>query len=60
MERVARENKQMLKRLEKVKPMYKVSEWVDDWERKEQLTGMITNYPEIPVARKVHVCVNVL
>lgn len=53
MERVARENKQMLKRLEKVEPMYKVSEWIDDWQRKEELSSMITSYPEIPVARKV-------
>lgn len=53
MERVAHENKQMLKRIEKVEPIYKVSEWIDDWQRKEELTSMITNYPEIPVARKV-------
>ena len=45
MERVAKENKEMLKRLEKVEPIYKVSDWVDDWRRKQELTEMITSYP---------------
>ena len=35
----------MLKRLEKVQPIYKVSDWVEDWQRKEELTSMITCYP---------------
>lgn len=53
------ENKQMIKRLETVAPMYRMSNWVDDWQRKEELTSMITAYPEnlaaaIPVAKKVH------
>ena len=58
-QRVARENRQLLKRLEKVEPMYKVSSWVDDWQRKGELASMITAYPErmdaaaIPVANKV-------
>lgn len=47
----------MIKRLETVKPMYKVSEWVSDWQRKEELMTMITSYPEnkepIPVAKQV-------
>lgn len=45
-ERVAHENKRMLKRLEQVEPIYKVSVWVDEWQRKEALTGMISCYPE--------------
>ena len=46
MERVAKENKEMLKRLEKVEPIYKVSDWIEDWRRKEEITGMITAYPD--------------
>ena len=46
MERVAKENKEMLKRLEKVEPIYKVSDWVEDWRRKEEITEMITAYPD--------------
>lgn len=46
MGRIARENRAMLKRLEDVEPMYKVTEWIDDWQRKEELTEMITAYPE--------------
>ena len=42
---MAKENKEMLKRLERVEPIYKVSDWVDDWRRKEEITGMITTYP---------------
>lgn len=45
MERVAKENAAMLKRLEKVEPIYKVSDWVDDWRRKQDLTERITAYP---------------
>ena len=45
MERVAKENRDMLKRLEMVEPIYKVSDWVDDWRKKEEITGMITAYP---------------
>lgn len=56
--RVSTENKQMIKRLETVAPMYRMSNWVDDWQRKEELTSMITAYPEnlaaaIPVAKKI-------
>lgn len=55
---MARENRQLLKRLETVEPMYKVSSWIEDWQRKGELTNMITAYPEgtgamIPVANKV-------
>ncbi len=56
LERVAMENKSMLKRLQVAKPMYRVADWVNDWQRKEELTSMITSYPQgpsIPVANKV-------
>ena len=43
---MAKENREMLKRLEKVEPMYKVSDWIEDWRRKEDITGMITAYPD--------------
>ncbi len=43
---MAKENREMLKRLEKVEPMYKVSDCIEDWRRKEDITGMITAYPE--------------
>ncbi len=36
---------ELLKRLEEVEPMYKVSEWIDDWQRKEELADMITSFP---------------
>ena len=41
-----KENKELLKRLEKVQPIYRVSDWVDDWQKKEELTSRITAYPE--------------
>ncbi len=44
--RIAKENKAMLKRLEHVEPIYKVADWIDDWRRKEELTEMITAFPE--------------
>ena len=63
MARISHENKQMLQRLQKVEPMYKVTNWIEDWQRKEELTTMITAYPEgqrpgtssgaIPLANKV-------
>lgn len=58
MERVAKENRELLKRLQKVGPMYRVSDWINDWQRKEELTSMITSYPVgaetgIPLAKKV-------
>ena len=43
---MAKENQEMLKRLEKVEPMYKVSDWIEDWRKKEEITGMITAYPD--------------
>lgn len=46
MGRIAKENKEMLKRLEKVEPIYKVTNWIDDWRRKEELTDMITIFPD--------------
>ena len=35
----------MLKRLQGVRPVYKMAEWVSDWEKKEQLVENITAYP---------------
>jgi len=35
----------MLQRLQKVEPTYKVSDWIDDWQQKEELTELITAYP---------------
>ena len=35
----------MLQRLEKVKPMYRISDWIDDWRRSEELTERITAFP---------------
>ena len=46
MDRIAKENKEMLKRLEKVEPYYKVADWIDDWRKKEELTDMITIFPD--------------
>lgn len=46
LERVAKENKELLKRLEKVEPMYKVSDWIDDWQKNAELMELITSYPE--------------
>lgn len=46
LERVARENGELVKRLEKVEPIYKLTDWVDDWEKNEKLHEMITCYPE--------------
>ena len=42
---MSKENLEMLKRLEKVEPIYKVTDWIDDWRKKEELTEMITTYP---------------
>ena len=48
----------MQKRLEKVEPMYKISECVEDWKKNAELTKMITTYPSItdsspPTRKKV-------
>ena len=42
----------MLKRLQKVQPQYRVSDWVDDWTRNAKLTEMITAYPEPPKSQR--------
>lgn len=58
LERVAKENKELLKRLEKVEPMYKVSDWIDDWQKNAELMELITSYPEDtidPLARSERV-----
>lgn len=36
----------MLDRLQKVQPMYRVSDCVDSWRKNAELTEMITAYPE--------------
>lgn len=36
----------MLGRLQKVQPMYRVSDCVDSWRKNAELTEMITAYPE--------------
>lgn len=38
----------MLQRLQSVKPVYRISDWIDDWQRSEELTQRITAYPSIP------------
>lgn len=43
----------LLQRLEKVKPMYRISDWIDDWQRSEELTQRITAYPTAPHAHTV-------
>lgn len=45
LERVSKDNKEMLKRLQQVEPMYRVQEWIDDWQRKEDHTERITAFP---------------
>lgn len=35
----------MLERLEKVQPVYRITDWIDDWQRSEELTQRITAYP---------------
>ena len=35
----------MLQRLEKVRPMYRITDWIDDWQRSEELTQRITAFP---------------
>ena len=42
---MARENLDILKRLEDAEPVYKVSKWIDEWQRKEELANMITSFP---------------
>ena len=50
----------MQKRLEKVEPVYRITDWVDDWKKNAELTEMITAYPSTdqqspPTARKKEV-----
>ena len=35
----------MLQRLQKVKPVYRISDWIDDWQKSEELTQRIAAYP---------------
>ena len=36
---------EMQKRLEKVEPIYRIGDWVEDWKKNADLTEMITAYP---------------
>lgn len=44
-QQLSQENAAILKRLQDVRPMYRVSDWVTDWEKKELLTENISAYP---------------
>ena len=46
----------MLQRLEKVQPVYRISDWIDDWQKSEELTQRITAYPppRTPVSFLTH------
>ena len=35
----------MQKRLEKVEPMYRIADWVEDWQKNAELTALITQFP---------------
>ena len=35
----------MLQRLQKVQPVYRTSDWIDDWQKSEELSQRITTYP---------------
>ena len=35
----------MVQRLQKVKPVYRISDWIDDWQKSEELAQRITTYP---------------
>ena len=44
----------MLHRLQLVQPNYKVTDWIDDWQKKEELSENITTFPSrLPSATKV-------
>lgn len=38
----------LLRRIQEVKPVYRVTDHVDSWRRNAELTEMITSYPELP------------
>lgn len=43
----------MLRRLQRVKPQYQVSQWIDDYRHSEELTERITAFPTTPPASRV-------
>ncbi|XP_003389065.1 PREDICTED: uncharacterized protein C17orf105 homolog [Amphimedon queenslandica] len=51
MERVQKENESLLKRIQQVKPVYRVDDHVESWRRNAELTEMISSYPELPRPR---------
>lgn len=36
----------MQKRIEQVRPVYKIADWVEDWKKNAELTELITAFPE--------------
>ena len=52
---MSKDNKEMLKRLQQVEPMYRVQEWIDDWQRKEDHTERITAFPSAMATTTVRV-----
>ena len=46
----------MLQRLEKVQPVYRITDWIDDWRRSEELTQRITAYPAPSPTRSKSAC----
>lgn len=46
----------MLRRLEKVQPVYRITDWIDDWQRSEELTQRITAYPAPSPTRSKSAC----
>ena len=46
----------MLERLQKVQPVYRISDWIDDWQRSEELTQRISAYPNHSTTHKVRAC----
>lgn len=46
----------MLQRLEKVQPTYCITDWIDDWQRSEELAQRITTYPTPSPTRSKSAC----
>ena len=46
----------MLKRLQEVKPLYRVSDCIESWRKNAHLTEMITAYPQTTTSKQqVHI-----
>lgn len=41
----------LLKRIQQVKPVYRVDDHVESWRKNAELTEMISSYPELPKPR---------